>query len=90
MNNKMMPYIKIPIVIGAIRITESAFSDENPNPQHIEGVIYDLVKKQVKINTLEGEMIGNVGDWIIRGVKGELYPCKPDIFELTYKCYIEE
>lgn len=37
------------------------------------------------IKTLEGEMKVNDGDWIIRGVKGELYPCKPDIFEATYE-----
>lgn len=37
------------------------------------------------IDTLEGEMIAKSGDWIIRGVKGELYPCKPDIFEATYE-----
>ncbi|MCI8469341.1 MAG: hypothetical protein HFJ75_07660 [Eggerthellaceae bacterium] len=36
------------------------------------------------IKTLEGDHFGNVGDYIIRGVKGELYPCKPDIFEETY------
>jgi hypothetical protein len=34
---------------------------------------------------LEGEMRGDVGDWIIKGVKGEFYPCKPDIFEATYE-----
>ena len=38
----------------------------------------------VIIETLEGNMRANVGDWIIRGVKGELYPCKPDIFAATY------
>lgn len=37
------------------------------------------------IKTLEGEMRADVGDWIIRGVKGELYPCKPDIFDATYE-----
>jgi hypothetical protein len=36
------------------------------------------------IHTLEGVMRGEVGDYIIKGVKGEIYPCKPDIFELTY------
>ena len=36
------------------------------------------------IKTLEGPLIARVGDWIIRGVKGEFYPCKPDIFEQTY------
>jgi len=37
------------------------------------------------IQTLEGTMAANPGDWIIRGVKGEFYPCKPDIFEATYE-----
>lgn len=37
------------------------------------------------IPTLEGEMRAGVGDWIIRGVRGELYPVKPDIFEATYE-----
>lgn len=36
------------------------------------------------INTLEGHMKGDMGDWLIRGVKGELYACKPDIFSATY------
>ena len=39
----------------------------------------------VIIETLEGKMRANKGDWIIKGVKGELYPCKPDIFEATYE-----
>ena len=37
------------------------------------------------IPTLEGTMVARQNDWIIRGVKGELYPCKPDIFEATYE-----
>lgn len=36
------------------------------------------------IHTLEGDQHASVGDWIIRGVKGEFYPCKPDIFKQTY------
>lgn len=39
---------------------------------------------KVVIKTLEGDMIASPGDYIIKGVKGELYPCKPDIFESTY------
>lgn len=38
-----------------------------------------------EIKTLEGIMTANDGDWIIKGIKGELYPCKPDIFEMTYE-----
>lgn len=37
------------------------------------------------IETLEGQMTASPGDWIIRGVKGEIYPCKPDIFAATYE-----
>lgn len=40
------------------------------------------------INTLEGDMRANANDWIIRGINGELYPCKPDIFEKTYEIVI--
>ncbi len=39
----------------------------------------------IAIQTLEGVMRAELGDWIIRGVKGEFYPCKPDIFEATYE-----
>lgn len=39
----------------------------------------------IEIDTLEGTMRADPGDWIIKGVKGEFYPCKPDIFEATYE-----
>ncbi len=45
---------------------------------------YRTTKKMV-IETLEGSMTADIGDWIITGVKGEKYPCKPDIFEMTYE-----
>ena len=41
------------------------------------------------IHTLEGDMLANPGDWIIRGVQGEFYPCKPDIFDATYQNVVE-
>ena len=40
---------------------------------------------KIQIETLEGTMWASVGDWIITGVNGEQYPCKPDIFEKTYE-----
>ncbi len=40
---------------------------------------------EITINTLEGKMKASPGDWIITGVNGEKYPCKPDIFEKTYQ-----
>lgn len=43
------------------------------------------VRDQLLIETLEGTMEARAGDWIIRGVQGELYPCKPDIFAATYE-----
>ena len=49
----------------------------NFEPDHSEG-------PRIAIATLEGLVIARPGDWIIRGVKGELYPCKPDIFAATY------
>ena len=41
--------------------------------------------KKLVISTLEGDMLASVGDYIIKGVNGEFYPCKPDIFEKTYE-----
>lgn len=45
----------------------------------------DYGSNYIDIPTLEGTMTGRPGDWIIRGVQGEFYPCKPDIFEATYE-----
>ena len=47
--------------------------------------LHHLGDGKLGIETLEGVMTANVGDWIIKGVKGEFYPCKPDIFEQTYE-----
>ena len=50
-------------------------------------VVIEAVRltERTEIRTLEGVMVGNAGDWLITGVKGERYPCKPDIFEATYE-----
>lgn len=69
----------------AVQITNNTFDAPHPNPEHIIGLTYDPVHRQVLIPTPEGTMIGNVGDWIITGVNGEHYLCKPDIFENTYE-----
>ena len=45
----------------------------------------ELLTERTEIATLEGVMIGEIGDWLIVGVKGERYPCKPDIFPLIYE-----
>ena len=50
-------------------------------------ILYESVKEQyvLVISTLEGEMVANPGDWIIKGVENELYPCKDSIFQETYE-----
>jgi hypothetical protein len=45
----------------------------------------DLDDRQFLIGTLEGAMLVRLGDWVIKGIRGEFYPCKPDIFAQTYK-----
>ena len=52
-------------------------------PEISEGLLGGL-----EIETREGTMKADTGDWIIRGVKGEFYPCKPDIFEATYEAMV--
>ena len=44
-----------------------------------------LYTDHLLIKTLEGTLRADLGDWIIKGIKGELYPCKPDIFQATYE-----
>lgn len=89
-------FTKKPVTIEAIKWTGKnlrqviTFTDGPPDTRsgHVgmDWEAYaDLVARDgLKIYTLEGKMLANVGDWIIRGVKGEYYPCKPDIFDATY------
>jgi len=78
-------YRKKPVVIEAIQFTEES-KDQAYNFVRCNCIAeFDDKKKPVLlIQTLEGDMKAEVGDWIIKGVKGEFYPCKPDIFEMTY------
>ena len=80
-----MKFRKKPVVIDAVQITEEMFNGAHPNDSHLAGVEYDPKAKCIFIETLEGKMIGNIGDWIITGVQGELYQCTPDIFEATHE-----
>ncbi len=89
-------YRKKPVVVKAVQWTGEnlreviAFTDGPPETKsHHAGMMWeqyeDLVRKNgLKIYTLEGKMDASPGDWIIKGVKGEFYPCKPDIFAATY------
>jgi hypothetical protein len=60
---------------------EAAVSDASGNP----GSIWWVGGEKARVGTSEGAIDASPGDWIIRGIQGELYPCKPDIFEATYE-----
>ena len=79
-----MKYRKKPVVIEAFRYGVDKYRpDWFQNAVTVNGIVtYD---HGCHIHTLEGVMLGKVGDYIIQGVQGEIYPCKPDIFELTYE-----
>ena len=88
----MNQYRKKPVVIEAIQYLgpghpghdviaiEQFGAKVEPTGEWSRNDNWDLV-----IVTLEGQYIASIGDWIIKGVKGEFYPCKPDIFEATYE-----
>ena len=87
----MAQYRKKPVVIEAIRWDETT---ETLNVLKALGMVPGAHTghtnrpnecRDLRIHTLEGSMRADFGDWIIRGVKGEFYPCKPDIFAATYE-----
>ena len=81
-----MEFIKKRVVIEAVHWDGNKVSE---TPEWVLEALDNgfLVRfgNNVQIRTLEGEMTASPGDYIIRGVNGELYPCKPDIFEKTYE-----
>lgn len=79
-----MKFRKKPVVIDAVQWTGNANEIESFMKQPMLSV-FENDKPTLKITTLEGTMTAEPGDWIIRGIKGEFYPCKPDIFEATYE-----
>lgn len=79
----MKEYVKRPVVIEAVQYTDKNREEivqliKNNDP------IFTTFGNTLKIRTLEGAMQVNPGDWIIKGIKGEFYPCKPNIFEASY------
>lgn len=97
----MTKFRKKPVVIEAFQLTEEtresnatwpSWAHEAWNKNHDEkGALFPVgpgfgkTGRELQIYTLEGYHLVDLGDFIIRGVKGELYPCKPDIFEATYE-----
>lgn len=80
----MPKYRKKPVVIDAICNQDNPsdvaefFGEDRDNRFGFKDGVWSIL-------TLEGTMDAQKGDWIIKGVKGEFYPCKPDIFEATYE-----
>ena len=79
-----MKYVKKPVVVDAIQM----LSDNIDQVYEMLGdsliIVGDMDNLKHFIDTLEGIMEISWGDYVIKGVKGEFYPCKPDIFELSY------
>ncbi|HEI8439813.1 TPA: hypothetical protein SLF30_000473 [Acinetobacter baumannii] len=93
----MSQYMKKPVVIEAFQLGVN-WPQDNCNEWFHEAVTNGIIvthnmgkfrnptlETYIEIKTLEGLMRGEIGDFIIKGVKGEIYPCKPDIFEMTYE-----
>lgn len=73
---------KKPVVIDARRLNMFDYDEACEIVSWCGG---EAVEEGIAIQTLEGTMIAVDGDWIIKGVEGEFYPCKPSIFEATYE-----
>lgn len=88
-----MKYRKKPVIIDAFQLNTRGLIEEEWFWDAVnEGIIithyfgkYQSKDAYCYIKTLEGTMRANAGDYIIKGVNGEIYPCKPDIFEKTYE-----
>ena len=84
-----MQYRKKPVVVDAWQFTDEMKDRVYRTLVEIQNKVRpstdDAGLPILRIPTLEGEMTASLGDWVIRGVKGELYPCKPDIFAETYE-----
>lgn len=86
-------YRKKPVVIEAMQLTDNwrevcDWVNENStrvDPLRPKAYLPSGTDADILIVTLEGDMRANPGDWIIRGVQGEFYPCKSEIFETTYE-----
>lgn len=84
----MTHYKHKPVVIEAERFTGGFSFDEMGvewGEEFMEQVIYNHAANELWIDTLEGRMRADIGDYVIRGVGGEFYPCKPEIFIKLYE-----
>jgi len=84
-----MKFRKKPVVIEAFKWTGDQNQAEDPvwivDAINKNDVRFSADNQRLLIDTLEGTMEAKQGDYIIQGIKGEIYPCKPDIFKATYE-----
>jgi len=81
-----MKFRKKPVVINAMQFSGDNYLEVMKWAEGLAGQQgWSFSVGQISIDTLEGSMCADKGDWIICGVKGEFYPCKPDIFDATYE-----
>lgn len=85
-----MKYRKKPVEIEAIQLTKENTCEVLTFCNRSGDIVASNDDGTVSIKTLEGTMVANIEDYVIRGVAGEFYPCKPDIFEATYDLVEEE
>lgn len=78
-------YRKRPVVIEAMQLTDAASVFDIEEWINSVTTGYQTNPPTIWIDTLEGRMTANAGDWIIKGVNGEFYPCKDSIFIKTYQ-----
>ena len=82
----MPKFRKLPVEIEAIQWTGFNIKEIDELAKgSVRRIRFADNMKHLQIETLEGTMTAIEGTWIIKGVKGEIYPCKPDIFEQTYE-----
>ena len=77
-------FVKKPVKVQAVQWTGNNYKEIDDFVGHIS-FPYSFDRDTLIIETLEGNHYARKGDWIIRGINGEFYPCKPDIFEKTYE-----
>mgnify|MGYP001154092603 CR=1 FL=1 len=80
-----MMYKKKPVVIEAVKWDGKNHREMRNFLGDNFYIDHEKVTGGLVIKTLEGDHLASIGDYIIKGVKGEFYPCKPDIFKLTYE-----
>lgn len=81
----MAIYRKRPVEIEARKVNSEDYDDLTDIVGWCGGRAVDEDNHLIAIDTMEGTMYADNGDWVIKGVKEEFYPCKPDIFEATYE-----